>query len=267
MALPTQISEVGKFVTDLDYLELRAFSSRNCTLEYSGEVVIEDGVRVFQQTQQVLTGDRLLKTGTHKLPVGLLTHWQCRIFTGSVRVGQVFVKANLVRVANEIRTRRAVLFSGYPDQSTDLVFPWGSLQPSLSGFGALRNVIGTMPAPGAEIVEISPTNAHWRVVGFRATLTTSADVADREVTLQTGALFGDKLIIPSPLVQKKSEVRMYHWMVNAPNYVGVGNHHVIFFPEYPGLAQQVTLQTHTEGLQALDEWSDVEINAREWIEI
>lgn len=96
------------------------------------------------------------------------------------RRGESAARVMIVRAGVE----RAFLAQDYLQTGLVLpVFPNGRFSSLLDPPGAIRTIVGTNPAAGAESTETIPTNVRWRLLSYSIVLVTSSDVVTRVVNL------------------------------------------------------------------------------------
>jgi hypothetical protein len=125
------------------------------------------------------TSDRSENTLTFPLTEGFLMN--VAAFVGSPKqTGQTFIQIVLQKATG---TARAMLCQGYINTRCWVAWPNGRIRQPSEGLGNMLSVTGTTPAAGADISEVVPTGAIWRLIAFKFSLTTSATVANRIPTL------------------------------------------------------------------------------------
>ena len=117
------------------------------------------------------------------------------------------------------------------------------------------------PAAGADWSAQVPAGVLWRPVAVRATLITSADVADRLPVLAVDTGNGTFLSIPATAVQAASLAWLYSWPVHGNAYQ-VTTYAVAGIPELV-LQAGWSLGVATDNLQAADQWSGITLHVVE----
>jgi len=161
----------------------------------------------------------------------------------------------------------STLAQGYVTSKQRLGWPGGIFGSSLDGGGALRVISGTTPAAGANISETVPTGARWELLAVHFLFTTSAAVANRVVAL--GFNNGGQV---------------YQYFMNQQNQAASLGWEYVFGQGLPALNAGSLLvaiaglavgnrllagdliQTFTAAIQAADQFSQVRLVVREWIE-
>lgn len=157
------------------------------------------------------------------------------------------------------------LAEGMIDAHNVLLWPGGTYEPTCAGQGYIRSVTGTAPAAGAEVTEVVPVNARWKLRTFRFVFTTSATVATRAVVLViddgTNALFA----IEAPTSQAASLTNQYNYSQIGGRFgLGVGNNQSISIPDII-LAPGWRVRTSTVALQAGDQYTAPQYNVEEFL--
>jgi len=178
--------------------------------------------------------------------------------------GQTFVRIAIVDSAG---TQRAVLAQDYVTVAAPLAWPGGRISSPTEGPGAIRNITGTDPAPGAQSVEVVPTNARWRLLAWRATLTTDATAVTRN---NPTLLFDDGAnlfwVWFTPETVPASAIRRYNFAiigVEHPNRSGE------FGQPLPDLSLRANyrIRTSVGSFQTGDDWSAPQMVVEEWIDV
>lgn len=128
--------------------------------------------------------------------------------------------------------------------------------------GKIRSVAGTNPAAGAEIQETVPTGKNWKIHAIRATLVSSATVANRIVDLIIDDGTDDLDRYSSGLVQTASQTIFYN--ASAQGLGDQQQNQLIRIPISVGqvLGAGFRIRTSTNGIQVGDQWQDIML----WVE-
>ncbi len=136
----------------------------------------EGEIALGQESPTYTVTDRSSKTGTFRLRDGILVS---AIFdVGAIERGRAFVSLRLEYRGITI----AMLAQGYGHNDSMIAFP-GSLDDPINQTGLIYNPRPAAPAAGNEFVITVPTSARWRIKKIRVSLTTSATVAARTVSI------------------------------------------------------------------------------------
>jgi hypothetical protein len=184
----------------------------------------------------------------------------------STKRGQTFVRVGLAYGTAGGGTTMGVLLTGYLSGRTNLVWPISPPDYAPNGPGFIRVITGTTPAAGAEINEVVPTGARWRVRAFTYNLTTSATVSNRETTLifaSSVTLFWNGSI---NLTQAASLNIRYSWGLATTLVHGSAQAlHNSAVPEAI-IAAGGSISTSTGNIQVGDQYSAPVYEVEEWIE-
>lgn len=180
------IASPFQFLTDADtYLRVvSANSAPGVVLAIQGRRLDDKGT--IQPLNEIHTTntDRSVKTQDYKLGVGALLNVAVFVKAGTPLIGSTYVLVQLTRNTGAPAIVLGALLAGVVTTSQSLGFPGSPIVDSLSVQPAVRNIVGTLPAPGGQIIETVPTGARWELVGLHHTFTASAAVASRFVYSQ-----------------------------------------------------------------------------------
>jgi hypothetical protein len=141
---------------------------------------LDGGVHLENIIVAPATVDGTLATTTVGLGAGFLLSASAFIESGTPRRGQCFVSAGISRSTFLCET----FFADYLVQGQPLGWPYGRILQSIEGAGNVRVVSNAAPAAGGQFTITVPANTRWRVQALRASLQTSAVVANRQAHLQ-----------------------------------------------------------------------------------
>lgn len=158
-----------------------------------------------------------------------------------------------------------ILLQGYLSGNNCLTWPRGQINGTIQQQGWIRSITGTLPVAGAEITEVVPTGAIWQLQTIHFTLTTSANVANRQPHILiddgTNVLYDGVSINPIAA----SLVTSFN---AAPGIFPVGpvdNSVRIVLPIQILLLSGFRIRTSTTALQANDQYSAPQYQVMEWI--
>lgn len=135
------------------------------------------------------TSDRTATVVELPIAPGAILNLQCYASGGAPQPGQCFVIVQLIRGSGNGQTILGTILQGSITSALALGFPGSPLVSSTDGEPAVRTIIGTLPAAGADILETVPTAARWELMSVQAPLIIGgAGVASPTVfTLDDGA--------------------------------------------------------------------------------
>ncbi len=126
---------------------------------------------------------RAVQTANFEIGDGVLLGLVIRAIAGTPLLGQCFVIADLIiGQAGEGQSVQAIT-EGYVTTNDPVYAPGGREHSPLETPGAMRAIVGSAPALGADILETVPTGARWDLYSFTFNLTTDAVAGSRVVAL------------------------------------------------------------------------------------
>lgn len=149
------------------------------------------------------------------------------------------------------------------DEQTEMLLARGLF--ALLNLRLLRTIPVANPAAGAEIVQVVPGGVVWEVLALRATLTTSAAVANRLTSLQLRD--SDNRIayeFPGAAVQAATLGVSYTWSSGYGTSTAVQGQQLPLPAPPPVVLAGGTVRTVTTLLDVADQWSAVVLTVREW---
>jgi hypothetical protein len=170
------------------------------------------------------------------------------------RRGQTFAEVFLARGREADIQLAAQLVSSYVTTGGTCSWPWGRQEDSTEGPGFMRVFAGTDPAAGVEVIETVPTDARWRIHGFRGRLVTDATAATRQVFLQYIEGGASLLMNPAGAGQTASLTRDYNGAAYGVVPALADDELYIPIPGGLWLNGGATVRTLTVNLQAGDNW-------------
>jgi len=248
-----------------DKLWLRAYSATfNCTIIMRGRVLRADGQVTAFEFRQPFTAAAGNQEFTYSLVQGFLLDLVVFRDVPGINRGQVFVQVGLARGGIVNDQGVAVLVSDYLAGGAYLSWPFGNIQPSCNGQGAIISQSQGNPSAGADFVYTVPTGVRQRVLSVVFTLTTSASVATREVSL----IIDDSVNVlgefNASASQAASLVTVYTG--SAAPYAPTTNTLVVGIPLPPDvrLIPAWRLRSSTLNIQAADQYSAIRLLIEQW---
>ncbi len=186
--------------------------------------------------------------------------------SGTPLIGQCFVVVEIVRGLGASGLALQTVAAGYVTAGTPLAWPGSFIRSPLDGPGAIRSIVGTVPAAGAEISETVPTGARWRVMSFEAALTSSVTVATRGPLLSIDDGANEYFRGDPGNTQPASTTQTYTGALNVPNSaLRLVSANPWSFADLKMIAGH-RLRTVTNNLQVGDQWTAPRYLVEEWIE-
>lgn len=259
-----------QFITDDDdNLRIVSVNSKTgVTLTIQGYRIDRAGVKVpFTYTHTPNT-DRSVKTESFKFGAGALVSLNVQAAAGSPLVGQSFVIVQLIRGLSAATIVLGTLLQGYVTTTQGLGWPGSPIVSSTAGEPLVRNVAGTIPAAGVDIVEAVPAGARWELVSHFVVFTASAAVINRLMSYVTRATSNPTRLMAGNASVAASETWSLQWGPNLP----LANDGGFFIAEAPLpdrtiMAAGDTFGTFTPNMQAGDHFSFNLYVVREWLEV
>lgn len=179
--------------------------------------------------------------------------------------GQLYGSIALVRSQGPAVSYTYQLAQGYLGLLNPVRWPNPMSDWSTLGAGFLTLFTLSAPAAGAEWSYTPAANVRQRIVSIRAALTTSAAVANRQVSVQITQ--GGQVIarLYAGAVQAASLSRGYTIIGGVPVYQQQ-NELVINFGNPLSVTSNVTLASATTSIDAADQWSTVQIGTEDWLD-
>lgn len=197
---------------------------------------------------------------------GWLLSFAARVTSAPVLYQLNFLQAFITRaqVPNSQSPMYALFWQGFIYQNTANGWPGTPAREITDGPGIIRSVTGSTPGIGNEISETVTTQRRWNLLAFRATLTTSATVANRSPVL----LFTDGALTffrgQCYFTQTASVGAFYSAAQNPPGATPTNGDQVLTTMLPMPLKAGFKIQTNTLGLQAGDQWSAPQYLVQEW---
>jgi hypothetical protein len=159
------------------------------------------------------------------------------------------------------------LIAGYVTALQHLAFPGSPFESSISGGGVIRNIGGTQPALGAEILETVPTGARWQLLAWTMTLAAGGAGVARRPLLYFAAGGSPFCATLSPLAIAPGATVSFYW---GQGLTVVANIDPLFgmagLPsDLPLLAGHV-IGSFTTNLGPVDAYTRPFYQVREWLE-
>lgn len=173
-----------------------------------------------------------------------------------VQRGQCFVSLVLIRgLGSGDNTFGGVILQGYVAPVGSIGFPQTPVQQGVDGRGAMRAVVGTVPAAGGEVLDVVPAGRQWILRAARVSLTTAVAVANREATLTVDDGAGHIMAQSAdPTVIAASLTFALSWAAGFVTALGVASHSIPWMYEcrlLPGWR----ITTVTAAIQAADQYT------------
>lgn len=181
--------------------------------------------------------------------------------------GQTYVNVGIQRGTQTNGVFHEDLISDYISNNYQPTWPGNELHHSIEGPGHLRSIVGTVPAAGADILEVVPANVRWRLVSLVAGLTTSAVPGARGVTffVQVGANVPFQM--EAQVTQAPSTIVGYSVCPGIATSSAASLTQNISFPAGQSLVPGMSIKTVRRNGDVSDQWTAPKYTVEEWIEV
>lgn len=179
----------------------------------------------------------------------------------------LWASAALIRPPNTALAQYELLASGYPSNNTPIGFPNSVPQRPTDGPGQPRSVTITTPGAGADFLFTIPTSARMRIVSLNAVLTTSAAVANRDVSLVIDDGANVVAELNSGANQLASLTQEYTWGDSLPLASVFNGNQMIPLPSQLILPPAFRIRSETTAIDVADQWSSIFMLVHEWVDI
>jgi hypothetical protein len=228
-----------------------------------------DGVLVPEVQSYSPTSDRTANTFNLTAREGYLLGLHIGTQTVS-QPGLCFCTVLVTRPGLPLGNELHTLLAGYVTNSYHPNWPGTALRDLRDGQGALRVILGTQPAAGAEIAETVPTNARWRLYSLTVNLVDGGGAAARFPTLafDDGATIYSQ-VGPDTQANGAGATHKYSWVAGGGSTYFLGgsiNLHTIGIEPDIRLRAGHRIRTLTDSLQAGDQWGVPQYLVEEWID-
>ena len=244
-------------------------SINNTSLTVNLRVLLPDGSVSLNAYTVFTDGFRRGLPAIFPVGQGLLLGAMVNAYTTNViKRGQVYVQLMIQRGGLRLTTQfTQLLCGGYVTTETAIGFPFPNNEPSMSGRGNLRVIVGTTPSPDGEISETVPFGAVWKLHSLWYSLSTASAVASRFTTLSfldtTPSVFAQ---IVMPISQPEGVISFYNWSTGVA-FGNAGNTLVTSpLPSDLLLTPGMSFTTVTLGIQPGDQYSPPQYLVEEWLQ-
>lgn len=184
--------------------------------------------------------------------------------------GSVFARAFLMRPSPGLAFGfpTVSLFADYITLFSGAGYPGGRWIYPTEGPGNRYTFATSPPAAGADFIYSIPAKARWRINAIRATLATSAAVANRTPVLQLRDLSGSVYFVTgNNNAQLASTTVDYNYGESLP-MVQVGpTDFCAALPDELRLESGGSIRSLTGNLQAADQWGNIALSIEEWCDL
>lgn len=214
--------------------------------------------------RHLLTSDRVISQENLDVGIGWVLSVQVFSNNSNGKIGETYALLT-IRDLKDVIDMQTITF-GYVTQIIQIGYPTPPKNIWTEGRGDVRAVVGTNPAVGAEILEIVPTNAIWKVKSFVAILTTDATVSNRTFQLIVDDGVNEIFRTIAVNVQAASQVHRYVLTQSGVDQVFSTPNHVISWPLDIWLTEGFRMRTIVANFQAGDDWGAPVISVEEYLQ-
>lgn len=256
----------ARYVTLEDSLRVDMFNSvTGIRVQVTGRLLLPDGTVTNLSERFDPTDDRASNVGFIRLQEGWILDIQATALDQSADRGDCWVDITIFRGFEAVGLSVGTLLAGYVGLFVTLSYPNSPVEPPVSGHGAIKPITGTNPAAGAEVVETVPAGARWRIIGFSASLVTSATAANRTVSLIADDGGNAVALGVSDTVQTAGQTRFYFFAPLGAPQTNNPNSFSVPFPPVT-LPAGFRIRTATSLIEADDDWGIPRLLVEEWKE-
>ena len=159
---------------------------------------------------------------------------------------------------------QGLLWQGFIPYNAAVGWPGTPTKDVSDGAGTIRSITGTAPGAGVDISEVCPSNRRWQLLMFRASLTSSATVANRLVNIILDDGTNMLYRLTANTNQPASQTNGYNVASGIPNAfdgaVDIGT----TLPQPTIIKAGCRIKTSTTNLQAGDQWTAPQYLVIEW---
>lgn len=178
---------VAQYVDTRDSLLIQIFSYQPA-IPYSIRFRLLRNDGQISEFQRTITSTGLYAIDTLNIPLaeGFLLAVSVHPDGSALSPGHTYCKVFLTRGGIAFQNFTQVLIAGHITQHFPQSWPGNTLKAPLDDKGAIFQLVGVNPAPGAEVNFVLPNNGfeRWKIRGIFFTLVCNATVATRTVNLQ-----------------------------------------------------------------------------------
>lgn len=185
--------------------------------------------------------------------------------------GQTFARTVLIRGAGVIPTPNVfqTLVNAYVSVAQPVGWPSYKTEETTAGSGLIVPYTPANPAAGSDFVSLSNAVGRARLQSLRATLTTSATVANRFPSFFCRSSFGfNEYQVQATAAVPASTTVTYVLAPGGTNVTGGGSPAIITLPVPSPFFSRgtMTVGSSTQGIQAGDQWSAIGFITEEWFD-
>jgi hypothetical protein len=212
--------------------------------------------------------DRSVSAFNFPMPRCLLLNCSFFASAGAPLTGQTYAMLKVARGVGAGALVLGQLLGGYVTAYQHLAYPGSAIENSIQGNGYPRTILGTTPAPGAEVLETVPAGARWLVDSFFLELACSAAAANRYTQLLLQPAIGANFYssVFTPMIAGSNNTLTWAVGMQGVTQPQPGYQQMALGP-FQYLVAGDMIRTFTTGLQAGDAYGTPNYRVREWLEV
>ncbi len=254
------------YVESSDILVILALNQAfQTTLTTRVRLLRADGQIVGMEFTDLLPVGASRTVGSHRLTQGFLLSLVCTVDVTGVDTGGPGVIVGLQRDSVPVPTFFDVLLQGPVFQFFPLAWPQAPLRRFRDQPGRIRDFLAPNPTVATDFVVSPPITLFWRLIGFRATLVTSATVATRTVNFNIRDQQGNTSWDVFARTGQTASTVIIYYAYPLPS-IPVDATTKIYMPIPPGLilTEIGVIESSTQNLSPGDQWTAITIYVEEW---
>lgn len=251
-------------VDDLLNITLAGLTAASVLLEM--RILTTQGIVIIDEELLTAPNSRTPATKQFRLPEGFILSISLQSQSAALARGTLYATIGLIRSQGPAVTYTYNLAQGYIGLLSPLYWPNPRTDTPTNSAGLPAGLAQAAPAVGSDWTYTPATLLRQRVQSIAAALTTSAVVANRQVTIQV--LNGANIIYqaPAPSVQAASLTVTYSFVPGLSSIAVLGG--LVVLPLPPGLIINSTMsvRTVTGAIDVGDQWSTIKVGTEDWID-
>lgn len=264
-----RLSTDQRYLTGSETLRLTVYNgAAGVTVQMSGRRYDPDANGISEFSHR-LTPSTSRVASTFDVPAGCgwLLGCAVRVIAGAPLDGQTYAVVEIGNGSGSTFNPLDVLIADTITAAKRAAWPGSVLRGPLDGRGAVRLLTGTNPGAGLAVNETVPTGARWQLLYVKATLTTSAAVANRVPNLSFDDGTNYYCQFDANVTTTASSARDYLWahgmdVKAAASAAGVTQG----MGTTPALPAGHRIHLTATGLDAADAFSSIRYLVLEWLE-
>ncbi len=238
------------------------------TIRVTARTIKQDG-RIQRHIFTVApTNNRTGVTLAAAIGDGFFLDVTARVSAGTPLYGQAAVVVDLVVGLSGEQQAVTTLLAGYVTANSPIFGPTQTPTIFVDGPGDVRSVQVGNPAAGADFTTTVPTGARWELVGVSAKLSTGIGVANRIANIVITDGVNQLFESTANVAQAASLADIYTYAEGAQVFNALSEGLLLApLPSGNRLLAGWVISSATVNIQAADQWSQISLMVREWLEL